>query len=81
MIDIASINKTSPAALCKIMPPRTPVASCCKTLQCGRDCRPLNPRCRCVLGTPPTHIDHEVAITLAPLASADAQIPIDPRLC
>ena len=35
MIDITSINKTSTAAFGKIMPPRTPVASSCKTSYVG----------------------------------------------
>ena len=58
MIDIASINKTFTAAFSKMMPPRTPVASCCKTFHCRHDSRLLNARCGCVLGSPPTHIDH-----------------------
>jgi hypothetical protein len=81
MIDIASINKTFTAAFCKIMPLRTPVASCGKTFQCRHDNRLLNARCRCVLGSPPTHIDHAAPTIFASLASANVQIPIDPRRC
>jgi hypothetical protein len=61
MIDIASINKTSPAAFAKIMPSRTPVASFRKTLQYCHHNRPLNARRCCVLDTPPTHCVHAVA--------------------
>ena len=43
MINIASINKTFTAAYCKIMPPRTPVASFCKTFHCRHAHRLLNP--------------------------------------
>jgi hypothetical protein len=81
MIDIASINKTFTAAFCKIMPPRTPVASCCKTFHCWHDNRLLNSPCRYVLGSPPTHIDHATPPISASLASADVQIPIVPRRC
>ena len=58
MIGIASIKITFTAAFCKIMPPRTPVASCCKTFRCLHGNRLLNSPCRCVIGSPPTHIDH-----------------------
>jgi hypothetical protein len=81
MIDIVSINKTFAASFCKIMPPRTPVASCCKTFHSQHDNRLLNARCRRVLGSPPTRIDHADPTILASLTSADIQIPIDPRLC
>ena len=75
------INRTSPAAFASTMPSRTPVASFCKTLGCCHHHRLLNARCRCVLGSPPTHIDHAVPTIFASLTSADVQIPIDPRLC
>jgi hypothetical protein len=81
MIDIASINKTFTAAVSPMMPSRMPVASFCKTFHCRHDNRLLNARCRCVLGSPPTHIGHAAPTILASLASADPQIPIDPRLC
>ena len=81
MIDIASINNTFTVAYCKIMPPQTPVASFCKTFHCWHDNRLLNSPCRCVLGSPPTHIDHAAASIFASLTPADVQIPIDPRLC
>jgi hypothetical protein len=81
MIDIASINRSFTAAFSTMMPSRTPVASFCKTFQCRHDYRLLNARCRCVLGSPPTHIDHAAPTISASLASADVQIPIDPRLC
>jgi hypothetical protein len=81
MIGIASINKTFTAAFYKLMPLRTPVASCCKTFHCWNHNRLLNSSCRCVLGEPPTHIDHAAASIFASLTSADVQIPIDPRLC
>jgi hypothetical protein len=79
MIGIASINRTFTAAFGKIMPPRTPVASCCKTFHCRHDNRLLNSRCRCVLGSPPTPIDHAAPTFSASLASADVQFPIVPR--
>jgi hypothetical protein len=81
MIGIALINKTFTAAFCKIMPPRTPVASFRKTLHSQYDNRPLNSSRRCIFGSPPTHIDHAAPPIFASLASADVQIPIDPRLC
>jgi hypothetical protein len=81
MIDIASINRTFPAAFAKIMPSRTPVASCCKTLHCRQHSPLLNPQCRCVFGTPPTTINYAVAIILVTLDCADRQIPIVPRRC
>ena len=80
MIGIASINKTFTAAFRKIMPPRTPVASFCKTFQCRHDNRLLSARCRCELGSPPTHFDYTALTIFASLATADAQIPIDLRL-
>jgi hypothetical protein len=81
MIDIASINRTSPAAFAKIMPSRTPMASFCKTIECDQHNQLLNAHCRCVLGSPPIHTDHAAPTIFASLASADDQIPIDPRLC
>ena len=81
MIGIASINKTFTAAFCKIMPPRTPVASYCKTSYCWHDNHLLNSPCRYVFGSPPTHIVHAASTIFASLASADVQIPIVPRRC
>jgi hypothetical protein len=81
MIDIGSIAKTSLSAFAKSMPSRTPMATFCKPLRCSHHNRLLNARCRYVLGTPSTHIDHAVPTIFASLASADVQIPIDPRLC
>ena len=81
MIDVASINKTSTAAFGKIMPLRTPVASCRKTLHHRRDNRLLNSPRRCVLGWPPTRIDQAASTIFASLASTNIQIPIDPQLC
>jgi hypothetical protein len=81
MIGIASINKTFTAAFCKIMPPRTPVAACCKTFHCWHDNRLLNPPRGRVLGSPPTYIDHAASTIFASLASADVQISIVPRRC
>jgi hypothetical protein len=81
MIDIGSINRTSPAAFASTMPSQTLVASFRKTFQYRLDNRLLNARCRCVLGSPPTHIDRAVPTIFASLASANVQIPIDPRLC
>jgi hypothetical protein len=81
MIDIGSINITFTAAFCKIMPRRTPVASCCKTFHCRLDNRLLNSPYRRVLGSPPTHIDHAVATILVTLVSANHQIPIVQRRC
>jgi hypothetical protein len=81
MIDIASINKTFTTAFCKIMPLRTPVASCCKRFHSRHEHRFLNARCQRVLGSPPTHIDHAVASIFASLVSANVQIPIVPRRC
>ena len=81
MIDIASINRASPAAFSSTMPSQTPVASFCQTFHSRHDNRLLNAQCRCVLGTPPTHIAHAVPTIFASLSSADLQIPIDPRLC
>jgi hypothetical protein len=63
------------------MPSRTPMASFCKTIQCRHDNRFFNARCHCVLGSPPTHIDHAVATIFVTLVSADHQIPIVPRRC
>jgi hypothetical protein len=71
MIDIASINRTFTAAFSQMMPSRTPVASFCKTFQCRRDNRLLNARCRCVLGSPPTHIDHAAPTIFASPVYAD----------
>jgi hypothetical protein len=81
MIDIASINGTSPAALAKIVPSRTPMASCCKTFECGQHNQLSNAHCRCALGAPPIHVDCAVPTIFALLTSANVQIPIDPRLC
>jgi hypothetical protein len=81
MIDIAAINKTFTAAFAKIMPPQTPVASCCKTLHSRRDNRLLNSPCCRVLGSPPTQIDLAASTIFASLASTNVQIPIDPQLC
>jgi hypothetical protein len=81
MIDIGSITKTSLTASAPTMPSRTPVALFCKTIPCRHDNRLLYARCRYVLGAPSTHIDHAVPTIFASLASADVQIPIDPRLC
>jgi hypothetical protein len=81
MIDIASINRTFTAAFSSMMPSRTPVAPFYKTFHCRHDNPLLNARCRRVLGSPPTHIGHAAPTIFASLASADAQIPIDPRLC
>jgi hypothetical protein len=81
MIDIGPIAKTSLTAFAPTMPLRTPVASFCKTMRCCHHNRLLNARCRRVLGTPSTHIDHAVPTIFASLTSADAQIPIDPRIC
>ena len=60
MIDNGSTDTTSPA-FAQIMPPRTPIASFCKTLGCCHHFRLLNAGCRRVLGSPPTHIGHPVA--------------------
>jgi hypothetical protein len=69
MIDIASINKTFTTAFCKkMMPPRTPVASCCKTFHSPHDNSLLNSPSRCVLGSPPTHTDHAASTIFASLA-------------
>jgi hypothetical protein len=81
MIDIASINTTSPAAFSSTIPSRTPVASFCKTIQCRHEHRILSARSRRALGSPPTHIDHAVAAILVTLVSANHQIPIVPRRC
>ena len=81
MIDSSSTDRTSPTASARTMPSRTPMASFCKTLGCCHRHRLLNARCSCVLGTPPTHIAHAVPTIFASPASADLQIPIDPRLC
>jgi hypothetical protein len=81
MIDIASINRTSPAAFAKIMPSRTPMASFCKTFECGQHNQLLNAHCRCVLGTPPTRCVHTAATIFASTASAKDQIAIAPRRC
>jgi hypothetical protein len=81
MIDIASINSTSPTAFSSAMPSRAPVASFCKTIQCRHEHRFLNARCQRLLGSPPTHIDHAVETIFASLASADVQISIVPRRC
>jgi hypothetical protein len=81
MIGIASINKTFTAAFSKIMPLRTPVASCCKTLYCRHDNRLLNSPCRCVLGSLPTHIGYPAPTIFGSLVPANVQIPIVPRRC
>jgi hypothetical protein len=60
MIDITSINETSSAAFSSTMPSRTPVASFCKAARRCLHHRLLNAWCRCVLGTPLTHIDYTV---------------------
>jgi hypothetical protein len=81
MIDITSINETSPAAFSSTMPSRTPVASLCKAARCCLRHRHLNARCRCVLGMPLIRIDHTVQTICTFPAPADVQIPIAPRLC
>jgi hypothetical protein len=81
MIESGSTDTVSSVASTQIMPSRTPVASFCKTLSCCYHHRLLNARCRCVLGSPPTHIGHAVPTIFATPASADVQIPIAPRLC
>jgi hypothetical protein len=81
MIDSGSTDTLSSVAFTQIMPPRTPVASFCKTLGYRQHHRLLNARCRCVLGSPPTHIVHAATMIFASLAAANLQIPIDPRLC
>jgi integrase len=81
MIDSGSTDRTSPAAFARTMPSRTPVALFCKTFGCCHHHRLMNARCRCILGTPPTHIDHSVPTIFASPPSAQVQIPIDLRLC
>jgi hypothetical protein len=81
MIDIALFNRTFTAAFCIIMPLRTPMASCCKTFHRRYDNRFLNSPCHRVLGSPPTRINYPTPTIFASLASADAQIPINPRYC
>jgi hypothetical protein len=81
MIDIASINETSPAASSSTMPSRTPVASSCKMIPCQHANRFLNASCQCVLPSPPAHSDYAVAAIFVTSVSADRQIPIVPRLC
>ncbi len=79
MIDIASINKTLPAAFYSTMPSQTPVASICKSIQCRHDNRFLNAQCHGVIAGLPTFIDHAVAIIVVASVSADNQIAIAPR--
>jgi hypothetical protein len=81
MIDSGSTAKTSLSAFGKSMPSRTPMATFCKPLRCWHHNRLLNARCRYVLGTPSTRIDHADPTIFASQASADAQIPIDPQIC
>ena len=81
MIDIKPIAKTALSAFAPMMPSRTPMATFCKPLRCCHHHRLLHARCRCVLGTPPTHIDHAVPTIFASLPSTNVQIPIDPRPC
>ncbi len=81
MTDIKFIARTFQTVFAQIMPSRTAVASFCKTFQSRYHHRFLNPRCRCMLGTPPTHTAHPNATILAPSASADVQFPITPHRC
>jgi hypothetical protein len=81
MIDIPSINKTSPAPSSPTMSSQTPVAQNYKTFDYRHDNRLFTARYHFLLNSPLTHFDHFVAMIFVASVPADHQIPIAPRLC
>ena len=81
MIGRTSTDIVSPTAFATIMPPRTAVASFCKTTLWDSHHRLRNAWSRGALAEPPTRTGHAVLTAFASPASASAQIPIAPRPC
>jgi hypothetical protein len=81
MIDIASINKTSPAPSASTMSSRTPVAPNYKTFDYRHDNRFFNARYHSLLNSPLTNFNHVVAMIFVASVPADHQLPIVPQLC
>ena len=82
MIDIASINRTSPAAFSSIDAAANARGLVLQNVPfCRTTISLVNSPCRCVLGSPPTHIDHAAATIFVSSALPIVQIPIVPRRC